>query len=72
MVPSSIYPPQGYQPLLLEVVRGIYELANAYEGSYRFFCRGAPALPSGLEEARRATLRRIRPSTGDAAPTPGG
>jgi hypothetical protein len=39
MVPSSICPPNGYRPVLEEAAEGIYELVNAYEGTYRYFGR---------------------------------
>ncbi len=39
MVPSSICPPEGYRPVYQEVERGVFEVVNAYEGTYRYFDR---------------------------------
>lgn len=61
MVPSCISPPEGYRPVYQEVARGIYEVVNAYEGTYGYFNRpdpnGHPA-----NELRSPVVRR-RPAT---------
>jgi hypothetical protein len=57
MVPSSICRPEGYRPVYQEVARGVFEVINAYEGTYRYFDRpGGNGHPAG--EARIPIVRR--------------
>jgi hypothetical protein len=68
MVPSSIRPPHDYRPLLQPVGKGLYELVNAYEGTYHFFARSSHLVEPENPTSPPVTLRILRPPPGDFVP----